>query len=97
MRNNAGGRDEGGKGERGHLRARLNPQHAVQVHVEAPLVDSSLPGLCHWLRCAAEVRARQILLPCNTQQEEDFHMLYKHIVLLQTISQMVKTDPTTLT
>ena len=56
----------GGVGRAGHLGARLDPQHAVQVHVEAPLVDGSLPSLCHWLRCAAVVRAGQILLPCNT-------------------------------
>ena len=45
-----------------YLRACLHSQHAVQVHVEAPLVDSSLPRLRHGLCCAAEVRARQILV-----------------------------------
>lgn len=55
-----------GVGENGaHLGARLYPQHAMQVHEEPPLVNSCLAGLCHGLRCAAEVRARQVLLPCT--------------------------------
>lgn len=51
-------------GEGGYLGAGFYPQHAVQIHVEAPLVDGSLASLCHGLRCAAVVWARQVLFPC---------------------------------
>ena len=65
-----------------YLRARFDTQHAVQVHVEAPLVHSGLSSFCHGLRCAAVIWAGQVLLPCT-------HKLISKMQLLKLLSRSV--------